>query len=249
MANLFVSALLLALLQLALSQTPSVVIHTRNGGVRGTVEEISGSTFTSFKGIRFAKPPGGSLRFRPPQPNGNWHGVLDATTFAPICPQTLTSYVPAVTVNGTDMRDEDCLHLNIYVSGDVAQNRSELLPVMLYIHSGGLTIGTARSYPGDLLVTQAEPIILVTIQYRLGIFGFFSSGDSEIPGNAGFLDQVLALQWVQDNIEAFGGDKSRVAIFGESAGAQSILQHLVSPLSAGLFRRQVKHFQLQLRLL
>ena len=137
MANLFVSALLLALLQLALSQTPSVVIHTRNGGVRGTVEEISGSTFTSFKGIRFAKPPGGSLRFRPPQPNGNWHGVLDATTFAPICPQTLTSYIPAAAANDTHMLDEDCLHLNIYVSGDVAQNRSELLPVMLYIHSGG----------------------------------------------------------------------------------------------------------------
>ena len=234
MTLMFSYALALAMLQSALTApTPSGVVQTTHGAVRGTVDEFAGSVYTSFTGIPFAKPPVGALRFKPPQQPDSWDDVLNATEFSSICPQVLQD------MPDDDMRSEDCLHLNVYVSGDVAQNRSESLPVMVYIHGGGLSMGSAPSFDGTLLVTQAEPIVLVTIQYRLGILGFFSSGDSEVPGNAGFLDQVLALQWVRDNIDAFGGDSSRVTVFGQSSGGQSVLMHLISPMSAGLFHRAI----------
>ena len=189
--------------------------------------------FCLFIGIRYAKAPTGLLRFRPPQPfeYGNVTWDVSHESFVK-CPQR--NFLNNSIIEG----QEDCLLLNIYVPAK-AWNQDELLPVMFWIHGGSLTHGSNRfdfQGPQDYMDRN---VIIVTINYRLGPFGFLSLGTNDVSGNAGFLDQNLALKWVQNNIETFHGDPKSVTLFGESAGSISVAAQFLSPMSHGLFKRIV----------
>uniref|UniRef100_M0R8J8 Carboxylic ester hydrolase n=2 Tax=Rattus norvegicus TaxID=10116 RepID=M0R8J8_RAT len=191
----------------------------------------------TFLGIPFAKPPVGPLHFAPPEVPEPWSGVRDATSHPAMCLQNLELLYPE---GMKEMKlnlfpfsmSEDCLYLNIYAP-DHAHEGSNL-PVMVWIHGGGLVAGMASMYDGSTLAAT-EDVVVVTIQYHLGVLGFFSTGDQHARGNWGYLDQVATLRWVQQNIAHFGGNPNRVTIFGESSGGTSVSSHVVSPMSQGLF--------------
>ncbi len=206
------------------------------GKVQGTQE---GSVYV-WKGIPFARPPIGSLRFRPPQPPEAWTGVRDATAFGPISAQppiAMENFFGAAKVPS----GEDCLHLNIWSPG--ADNARR--PVMFWIH-GGAFVGGSGSMPwynGTAFAVNGD-VVVVTINYRLGALGFLhlaDLGDENyvFSSNCGILDQIAALEWVRDNIAAFGGDPANVTIFGASAGAMSVGTLLAMPASQGLFKRAI----------
>ncbi|MCJ8735831.1 hypothetical protein PDJAM_G00252020 [Pangasius djambal] len=215
------------------------VVQTKYGALKGEYLRAKGkdTVIHSYLGVPFAKPPVGPLRLSAPQPAEQWQGVRDATKQPYICVQnrevsvnftkrsSVTSEVPEVS--------EDCLYLNIYTPAKPSEDAK--LPVMVWIHGGGFSLGSSSMYDGHALAAY-QNVVVVLIQYRLGLLGFFSTGDEHAPGNYGFLDQVAALQWVQENIHSFGGDPGSVTIFGESAGGISVSCHILSPLSAGLFR-------------
>ncbi|KAM4833750.1 cocaine esterase-like [Thomomys bottae] len=231
---------LLLLLLRAQGQDPASPIRTTHTGqVRGSLVHLKDLDVGvhTFLGIPFAKPPVGPLRFAPPEPPEPWSGVRDGTSHPAICLQDIAAMktqvlkllnLPLLPISIS----EDCLYLNIY-SPEHAHEDSKL-PVMVWIHGGSLTIGMASLYDGSVF-TAFEDVVMVTIQYRLGVPGFFSTGDQHATGNWGFLDQVAALRWVQQNIAHFGGNPDRVTIFGESAGGTSVSLHVLSPLSQGLF--------------
>ncbi|EGW14864.1 Carboxylesterase 2, partial [Cricetulus griseus] len=219
------------------SASPIRTTHT--GQIQGSLIHKKGLDVGvhSFLGIPFAKPPVGSLRFVPPEPPEPWSGVRNGTSYPAMCLQDITAMnmqalkLLKMTLPPIPM-SEDCLYLNIYTP-DHAHEGSNL-PVMVWIHGGALVIGMASLYDGSMLAAM-EDVVVVTIQYRLGILGFFSTGDQHARGNWGYLDQVAALRWVQQNIAHFGGNPDRVTIFGESAGGTSVSSHVVSPMSKGLF--------------
>ena len=212
---------------------PNVILTTA-GAIRG--ETVDG--VRTFRGIPYAAPPVGDLRWRAPQPAPAWEGTRDAVTFGTPCWQPI---LEGFYSRGPIERDEDCLYLNVWtraVAGDDA-------PVMLWIHGGGLRIGHGHlpMYDGAALTDQG--VVLVSINYRLGELGFLAhpelSAESAdgVSGNYGILDQVAALAWVRDNITAFGGDPGNVTIFGESAGSWSVCYLYASPLATGLFHRAI----------
>ena len=220
------------------------MVDTVQGKVLGKYISLEGFTqpVAVFLGVPFAKPPLGSLRFAPPQPAEPWSSVKNATSYPPMCFQ---DPVTGQIVNDllTNRKEkiplqfsEDCLYLNIYTPADLT--KSDRLPVMVWIHGGGLVLGGASTYDGLVLSTH-ENVVVVVIQYRLGIWGFFSTGDEHSRGNWGHLDQVAALHWVQDNIAKFGGDPGSVTIFGESAGGESVSVLVLSPLAKNLFQRAI----------
>jgi para-nitrobenzyl esterase len=216
----------------ALAAAGSPVVATDDGPVRGTtVGQVQ-----AFLGIPYAAPPVGDLRWRPPQPNAAWQGVRDASKFAAHCPQAASPYGLASTT-------EDCLYLNVFTPGKTNNGLPHLLPVMLWIHGGGLVVGESDGYDPTPLV--ANGVIVVTINYRLAELGFLAHPalTAESPqgasGNYGLMDQQAAMRWVQRNIRHFGGDASNVTIFGESAGGLSTHSQLVSPLAAGLFHKAI----------
>ncbi|XP_013359319.1 PREDICTED: cocaine esterase-like [Chinchilla lanigera] len=231
---------LLALLVPGQAQDPaSPIRNTSTGQVRGSLIQVSGTGVGvhSFLGIPFAKPPVGPLRFAAPEAPEPWSGVRNGTSYPAMCLQN-ASIVNArvqmlldVTVPSIAM-SEDCLYLNIYTPANAHEDSK--LPVMVWIHGGALVAGMASTHDGSIL-TASENVVVVTIQYRLGVLGFFSTGDQHAPGNWGYLDQVAALRWVQQNIAHFGGNPDRVTIFGESAGATSVSSLVISPKSQGLF--------------
>jgi para-nitrobenzyl esterase len=204
----------------------------------GLVEGVTESAARVFKGIPFAAPPVGSLRWRPPQPPPAWPGLRKADTFSPVCPQH-GAYPPESPPEPTS---EDCLYLNIWTP---AQPTTVNLPVMVWIYGGALENGSASTplYAGDELARRN--VILVTANYRLGVLGFLSlpalskESDHGVSGNYGLLDQIAALRWVQQNIAAFGGDPNRVTVFGQSSGSISISALIASPLARGLFQRVI----------
>lgn len=203
----------------AFASPPTVT--TASGVVVG--KNVAG--VSRFLGIPYAVPPVGALRWTPPQAYGTFPGgTLHANQFGNICPQA-----SGATVVG----NEDCLYLNVYAPASGGSN----LPVMVWIHGGGLIEGASNSYNPQWLVKQG--VIVVSLNYRLGYLGFFAQtsidAEGHEAGNYGLMDQQLALQWVQTNIAAFGGNPSQVTIFGQSAGGQSVYAHLASPTSAGLF--------------
>jgi para-nitrobenzyl esterase len=212
-------------------------VATVSGRVRGA--ELDGAL--AFKGIPFAAPPVGDLRWRPPQPPRAWDGVRACTNFAPACPQ------PSDMTYGFAYKpqSEDCLYLNLWTPGTNGAPR----PVMVWIHGGGNTIGGANSPIYDGRHFAASGVVLVSIQYRLGAFGYLAhpalTAEAKAldgrasSGNYGLMDQIAALQWVQRNIAAFGGDTNRVTIFGESAGAANVTHLMASPLAKGLFHRVI----------
>ncbi|XP_026774967.3 fatty acyl-CoA hydrolase precursor, medium chain [Pangasianodon hypophthalmus] len=218
------------------------VVQTKYGTLKGEhVMAIGKNTIVySYLSVPFAKPPVGPLRFTAPQPAEQWKGVRDATKQPYMCIQNREATVELFTSLSLKVEvsevSEDCLYLNIYTPAKPGEDAK--LPVMVWIHGGGLSLGAASVYDGSVL-SAYQNVVVVLIQYRLGLFGFFSTGDEHAPGNYGFLDQVAALQWVQENIHNFGGDPGSVTIFGESAGGISVSLLLLSPLSAGLFHRAV----------
>lgn len=206
----------------------------------GQFQGITQNGFTEFRGIHYAQPPVGNLRWQPPVPMPDSKSVIDATHYAPACPQSALSG-DAISVAAPKLQSEDCLTLNIW---SPAHSGTEKLPVMVWIHGGWFARGDARSYPANDLAKRGN-VVVVTIDYRLGPLGFLADPllTAESPqhtsGNDGLLDQIAALRWVQRNIGAFGGDASRVTIFGQSAGGVSVCYLLASPLTRGLFQRAI----------
>ncbi len=213
-------------------------------GLLGGIASADGS-MTVFKGIPYAAPPVGDLRWRPPHPPLAWDGVRAADTFGPICPQldqVPGSFYQQEFYLHAEPQSEDCLYLNVWTA---AQAEIERRPVMVWFHGGALVEGSGSlpSFQGEALANKG--VVLVTVNYRLGVFGYLAhpalSAESEqhVSGNYGLLDQIAALRWVRDNIAAFGGDPGNVTIFGQSAGAMSVFALLVSPLAGGLFQRAI----------
>lgn len=243
------SSLTLAFLGLAFSLNAGAVeptTRTNTGTIPGTYtvqieqgwlqgfQASSGSV--AFLGIPFATPPIGGLRWQPPQEIKAWTTTRPALTFSSPCPQ--------VDANGTAYGNEDCLYLNVWKPLNTAT--SALLPVMVFMHGGGNTQGSASAerggiylYDGKLLAERGQ-VVVVTIQYRIGALGFLAHSSLKaenqqgLTGNYGLLDQIASLQWVRKNIAAFGGDPQRVMLFGESAGALDTCMLLTSPLAKGL---------------
>ena len=229
-----------ALLWLAMAPPGQATIQDP---VRVEQGQLSGAAGKSpdvrvYRGIPFAAPPVGDLRWKPPQPASHWQGVRPASEFGNACWQT--PYPPAFAIYQTELPplSEDCLYLNVWTSAKSAADR---MPVMVWIHGGGFTrgAGSLPTYDGENLARRG--VVVVTINYRLGIFGFFAHPEltAESPhhasGNYGLMDQIAALAWVKKNIAAFGGDPNRVTIFGESAGSWAVNALMASPLARGLF--------------
>uniref|UniRef100_I3KBP8 Carboxylic ester hydrolase n=1 Tax=Oreochromis niloticus TaxID=8128 RepID=I3KBP8_ORENI len=220
------------------------VVHTKLGGLRGEYVSVKGKEtgVHAYLGVPFAKPPlGPSLRLAPPQPVEGWEGVRDATKQPLMCIQSKQLVLDTLDkLDGLQAEipeiSEDCLYLNIYTPANKANGAK--LPVMVWIHGGGFAMGSASFYDGSALAAYQD-VVVVQIQYRLGLLGFLSTGDEHISGNFGLLDQVEALKWIQQHIHNFGGDPGLVTIFGESAGGVSVSLLLLSPLSDGLFHRAI----------
>jgi para-nitrobenzyl esterase len=207
------------------------IVETDNGAVRGSA---AAGGFV-FRGLPYAAPPTGSLRWRAPEPAHGWTGVRDATHFAPSCPQQGGLFAPP------GVMSEDCLYLNVYTP-TLGDRRGPGRPVLVWIHGGGLATDGARNYDPTLLA--AEGTVVVTINYRLGALGFLAhpalaSRPGGPSGNYGLMDQQAALRWVQRNVGEFGGNPHNVTIAGESAGGLSVLFHLVAQGSRGLFERAI----------
>eukprot|EP00058_Branchiostoma_floridae_P019151 XP_002604640.1 hypothetical protein BRAFLDRAFT_92874 [Branchiostoma floridae] len=190
---------------------------------------------TPSRASPYAAPPVGDLRFRAPQPAAPWEGIRDATELGPHCPQGPGFFAFWPTKLPHNNTDEDCLALSVETP---RLEKEAKLPVLLWIHGGGLSAGIGYFVPFTSLSAHQD-VVVVTFNYRIGALGFLSTGDENAPGNVGFLDQVQAMVWVQENIQNFGGDPDRVTIFGESAGGTSVCYHVASPLSKGLFLRGI----------
>jgi para-nitrobenzyl esterase len=201
-------------------------------------------TVVAFKGVPFAAPPIGDLRWRAPRPPAAWPGVRRADTFGANCLQNIVDARKPWTYEfmAHGATSEDCLYLNVWSPAKAAAERR---PVYVYIHGGGNTEGSGSVPVYDGSGLAAKGLVVVTINYRLGAFGFLAHPDltGEAPyhasGNYGLLDQIAAVKWVKDNIAGFGGDPSRITVAGQSAGAFGVRNLLVSPLAAGLFQRAI----------
>jgi len=209
-------------------------VSTSHGPVRGVTDE----GVSAFKGLPYAAPPVGDLRWRPPLPAAAWTEVRNATTYGAICIQPPANGDPGV---GPLPMSEDCLTLNVWAPTD-ARN----LPVMVWIHGGGYNngSGTAALYDGSALARRG--VVVVTINYRLGRLGFFDHpalaaerAADQSAANYGVMDQIAALEWVRANVAAFGGDPANVTVFGESAGGVAVTQLMVAPRARGLFHRAI----------
>ncbi|HNX79832.1 MAG TPA: carboxylesterase family protein, partial [Prolixibacteraceae bacterium] len=220
------SVVILAFGLLSFTKLPSNQVRTEQGIVQGNIED----GLLVFKGIPFAAPPVGSLRWKAPQPAVKWEGVKMATSYAPAAFQG---------GNPPSGKSEDCLYLNIW---SPAKSADEKLPVLVWIYGGGFSFGTTAEpvYSGEKLAKKG--VVYVSIAYRVGQLGFLAhpglsaENPDHVSGNYGILDQIAGLQWVQRNIAAFGGDPGKVTIFGESAGGISVSMLCASPQAKGLFQ-------------
>lgn len=207
------------------------VVETAHGPVRG----IDDGTTMAWKGVRYAAPPTGDLRFRAPQPPQPWTGVADAGRFGSVCPQPP---VPNFPLDLGAPQGEDCLFVNVWAPSGTAPGDDK--PVMVWLHGGAYVLGSSSQplYDGRRLASSGD-VVVVSLNYRVGVFGFLDlsdlAGGNRFDSNVGLRDVLAALRWVRDNIAAFGGDPSRVTIFGESAGAGIVTALLAIPAAEGLF--------------
>jgi len=221
-----VSSIGLAIQSMAADPT---LVKLDSGFIRG----IEKDNLLSFKGIPYAAAPVGKLRWMPPQQHASWTYILDATSYGNVCPQNND-----LGVFGKAGGQEDCLNLNVFV-GKEALESGKKLPVFFWIHGGSLWVGAGQDYDPTKLALDGQAVV-VTINYRLGLLGYFAHPELEEQGaNFGFMDQQLALDWVQRNISAFGGDPDNVTISGESSGGNSVMSHIVAPGSAGKFQHAI----------
>uniref|UniRef100_A0A1B6CKI6 Carboxylic ester hydrolase n=1 Tax=Clastoptera arizonana TaxID=38151 RepID=A0A1B6CKI6_9HEMI len=207
-----------------------VIVNTTYGRIAGErkLYSLKGDEyFYQFRGIPYAAAPVGNLRFKPPQPMKPWSDIKDAFEFGASCVQCNTR---------GPFGSEDCLFINVYTS-EMPKNGTNLKPVMFWIYGGSFQTGSADIYGPEYLIRK--DIVLVTFNYRVNVLGFFALGNKEVSGNYGLKDQLFALKWVQANIANFGGDPSRVTIFGESAGSASVQYQLLSAQSKGLFHQAI----------
>ncbi|XP_068902411.1 carboxylic ester hydrolase-like [Tenebrio molitor] len=201
------------------------LIQLPNGLIQGReATTFANKSYFAFEKIPYASPPVGALRFKAPQPVQDWEGILDATELDVSCFQAQPGLFDS----------EDCLFVNVFTPELPVDGNNVSLVVMFYIHGGGFTIGSSMDAPPDLYISN--DVVLVTVNYRLGPFGFLSTQDDVIPGNNGLKDQLLAIQWTHDNIHLFGGNPDQITIFGESAGSGSCAYQLLNQNSEGLFR-------------
>jgi len=231
---LCVMSLVLTVTVSAATERP--VVQTEAGRLQGVIEH----NMQAFKNIPYAAPPVGSLRWRPPQPALTWNGTRDGSQFGDSCPQP---YVKNLSTGLALPGNEDCLKLNVFAP----QKPGKDLPVMVWIHGGGLLVDGARDAQFTPINLVKNGVIVVTFDYRLGTFGFFAPKEliaeakakGEPVGNYGTMDQIAVLQWVKNNIAAFGGNPNNVTIFGESAGGRSVTWLMVSDAARGLFHRAI----------
>ncbi|CAD5122240.1 DgyrCDS10688 [Dimorphilus gyrociliatus] len=219
-------------------------VHIKTGSLRGKLTKSNlGGNVIEYLGIPYAKPPIGDLRFSDPVPPENWNGVLDAFEHGNSCvcyiDKTFGSFVGSNMWNPSNRMNEDCLYLNVW-QPETTSIENAKLPVMVWIYGGGYYSGSSQLevYDGKVLA-DSQKVIVVSFNYRLGPFGFLTTGDDRISGNFGLKDQQLALKWVHENIASFGGDPNEVTIFGESAGSVSVGLHLSLPGSAKYFKRAI----------
>jgi para-nitrobenzyl esterase len=211
--------------------TPDDPVLVTGGEIQGVYSALNPSVMT-FKGVPFAASPTDELRWRPPAPVEPWSGVRDTTTAGPICIQESRNDVA---------QSEDCLFLNIWAPDETP----ELRPVMVWIHGGGYTGGSGSTSLYDGTSFASRDVVLVTINYRLNVFGFLAhpalsaESEHEASGNYGLMDMVASLEWVRDNIASFGGDPDRVTVFGESAGGGAVMSLMLMPQADGLFHRAI----------
>lgn len=233
MAVLFVRVIPVLMVTGLITLVDSVVKTTNNGQVRGYTEVIDGVTVDIYLGIPFATPPLGDLRFKAPQPVQSWSDILNATRQPNSCmqsPDTNFNRFEGVEMWNTKTNiSEDCLYLNMWVPRTEDGSR---LPAMLWFYGGSYVYGsiTLDVYDGRYLAAKNK-VIVASMQYRMSVHGFLYTGTDDAPGNMGLLDQQLAMKWIYDNTEHFGGDKNRICLFGESAGAASVSHHLLAPSS------------------
>ncbi|KAL8620989.1 hypothetical protein ACOMHN_035925 [Nucella lapillus] len=211
-----------------------VTVRTTLGDVRGRVSLVLNRNVNQFLGVPYAEPPLAERRFQKPVPVRAWTNTLDATQFGSSCPQPGRLW---------QRTSEDCLFLNIYITAandslGRQQQQQQQKPVMVWIHGGGFEVGAGSDAEGSAMAVRGE-VVVVTLNYRLGLLGWLSAQDRTCPGNNGLWDQRLALMWVRDHIASFGGDPSQITIFGESGGGYSVGLHTLSPLNNGLFRRAI----------
>ncbi|MYB19274.1 MAG: carboxylesterase family protein [Holophagales bacterium] len=226
------------------AEAPDLVVKTSSGLVEGApVDDGRGPAgdVLAFRGIPYAAPPVGDLRWRPPQPPASWDGVRPALESGAPCWQRISPDT-SIWSRGELDRSEDCLYLDLWTpaAGDAAPR-----PVMVWFHGGSHEVGHGSSLIFDGAALSRKGVVLVSINYRLGSFGFLAhkalTAESEhgSSGNFGLLDKIAALEWVRDNAAAFGGDPERVTIFGQSAGSMSVCSLVASPLATGLFHRAI----------
>lgn len=208
------------------------IVDTVYGRVRG----VDDGTVKSWRGVRYAAPPVGELRWRAPEPPERWTEIADASAVGPACPQPTDPRIP---IDLGAPQGDDCLVLNVWASSDIEPGDAK--PVMVWVHGGAYVLGSASQtlYRGRELARSGD-VVIVTVNYRLGAFGFldlssFNTDRTRFESNLGLRDVLSALQWVRANIAAFGGDPGRVTLFGESAGAGIVTTLLASPAAAGLF--------------
>jgi para-nitrobenzyl esterase len=232
--RLFELAIVALLMVIGVHAIAAEVVRTEGGALRG----VAGDGIEKYLGIPYAAPPTGDLRWKPPQAPARWQGTRDAGAFGGTCPQTT-----AVGEFGAPSTTEDCLYLNVFAPTSRASSGKKL-PVMFWIPGGGLFAGGSNDYDTSALVKTGN-LVVVTMNYRVGVLGFFSHPDIDAEGHEsadyGLLDQQMALKWVRRNISSFGGDAGNVTIFGESAGALSVYGHMASPGSKGLFHKGILH--------
>lgn len=214
------------------------IVETEWGAVRGemTTDDVVDASARIFRGVPYAAPPVGELRWRAPQPAEPWDGVRDATEWPDRCPQGSSSMGAANPIS------EDCLYLNVVTDAETTEDG---LPVMVFFHGGGLTTGTGNSPTYTHPTLPSKDVVLVTVNSRLGPIGYLAhpalSAEDEngVSGNYGTLDLKASLDWVQANIEAFGGDPDNVTIFGESGGGTKTISQMATPMAEGLFHRAI----------
>jgi len=213
---------------------PTKIIHTTHGPVQGILE----CGMQKFLGISYAMPPVGNLRWRPTVSPHPWQETLGVRSFGPICAQNSICF-PGF---GSTSSTEDCLYLNVFTPENNEPILRAKAPVMVFIHGGGFSCGASNDYNPGRLVKDGH-VMFVSLNYRVSMFGFFShpeiNSEGHPAGNYGIMDQQLALKWVHENIERFGGDEDNITVFGESAGGASILAHVAAPSSRGLFPKAI----------
>ncbi|XP_014783286.1 cholinesterase 2 [Octopus bimaculoides] len=233
---------IISLLQTSIyAQDP--IIDTTTGKIKGSTISVQNVDLDVFLGIPFAKPPVGNLRFRRPEPIERWSGIKDTKQHVAACVQPENKKYDHL--EGSEIWkiktniSEDCLYLNIWAPTESRKSRSNLT-TMIWIYGGSFVSGstTVELYNGKW-IAASQNIIVASMNYRVGPFGFLSLNDERAPGNMGLLDQNLAIKWIRDNIASFGGDPDKLTLFGQSAGAASVGFHVVSPLSRKLFRNAI----------